>query len=308
MPINMTPNTTLVAVTGATGFIGSHLVNTLLNQGFRVRVLVRKPINLLLEHQSLEVIIGDIHTNSCMKALVKGAHYIIHCAGRVRGINQSQFDHDNVLGSKNIIDAASESNVLKGFMYISSLAAREPTVSYYAKSKNTAESLIKNINFTEWSIIRPPAVYGPNDKELRPLFNWMKKGILWIPGNPEQKFSLIHVYDLVDFIAQEIFSNNHGGIHEPNDGQCYDWLLISQLCSEFFNRKIRKITIPQNVLSTAASLNVLLSKGMNYSPMLTPSKVRELTHDDWTALGISPNHRWTAKIDLKKGLSTLYSS
>ena len=308
MPINMTPNTTLVAITGATGFIGSHLVKALLAKGFTVRILARKPNKTSLKHHSLEVVTGNLHHNASLEILVQGAHYVIHCAGRVRGANQAQFDHDNVQGTQNVIDAASRSTSLKGFIHLSSLAAREPNVSHYAKSKNTAEALVKNINFTEWSIIRPPAVYGPNDKELRPLFDWMKKGILWIPGNPQQKFSLIHVYDLVELIVQEIFSNDHDRVLEPHDGQCYHWLLIAQLCSEFFNRKIRQLTISPSILSAAASLNVLLSKGINYSPMLTPSKVNELIHDDWIASGIPSGHTWAAKIDLKKGLSTLYSS
>jgi len=303
-----TPNSELVAITGASGFIGSQLVKTLLAKHYRVRVLVRNPNNLHVTYPSLEVISGNLHHQTSLNELIHEAHYVIHCAGRVRGASQKQFFYDNFEGTQNTLNACKQAKSLKKFIFISSLAAREPNISYYAKSKYSAEELIKSTNFTQWSIIRPPAVYGPGDKELVPVFNWLKKGILWIPGNSEQKFSLIHVQDLVDLITRQISSLPTAEILEPDDGCQYDWSLIAQLSSEFFNRKIRKILIPKAALTSAANLNVLLSTLLNYSPMLTPGKVRELTHNNWIAHGIGSPYGWCAQIDLKKGLSTLYSS
>ncbi len=308
MPMTMTSDTKLVAITGGTGFIGSQLITALLTKGYRVRALIRNTNKLQVKHPSLEITSGDLHQKASLNDLIHEAHYVIHCAGRVRGASQEQFLYDNLESTQNILDACKQASSLKRFIFISSLAAREPNISHYAKSKYLAEELIKSTNFIQWSIIRPPAVYGPGDKELLPVFNWMKKGILWVPGNVEQKFSLIHVLDLVDLITQEIPSLPIAKVLEPDDGCQYDWDLIAQLCSEFFNRKIRKILIPKAVLSSAANLNVLLSSFFNYSPMLTPSKVRELMCNDWIAQGISPSHGWAAQIDLKKGLSTLYSS
>lgn len=307
MPMTNTSDSKLIAITGGTGFIGSQLVNTLLTMHYRVRVLVRDTNKLHVTHPLLEVTSGHLHHNASLDDLVHNAHCIIHCAGRVRGASQEQFLYDNLEGTQNVLDACKQAGSLKKLIFISSLAAREPNISHYAKSKYSAEELVKSTNLTQWSIIRPPAVYGPGDKELLPVFNWLKKGILWVPGNAEQKFSLIHIQDLVDLITQQIPSLPTTGILEPDDGCQYDWALIAQLGSEFFNRKIRKILIPKAALSSVANLNVLLSNLLNYSPMLTPSKVRELTHNDWIAQGIDSSHGWSAQIDLKKGLSTLYS-
>lgn len=304
----MTSDSKLVAITGGTGFIGYQLIKALLTKHYRVRALTRDANKLQVTHPSLEITSGHLHQKSSLNDLIHEAHYVIHCAGRVRGASQEQFLHDNLEGTHNILDACKQASSLKKFIFISSLAAREPNISHYAKSKYLAEELIKTTNFTQWSIVRPPAVYGPGDKELLPVFNWMKKGILWVPGNAKQKFSLIHVQDLVNLITLQIPSSPTAEVFEPDDGCQYDWSLIAQLCSEFFNRRIRKILIPKAVLSSAANLNVLLSSFLNYPPMLTPSKVRELTCNNWIAQGISPSHGWTAQIDLKKGLSTLYSS
>ncbi len=296
-----------VAITGASGFIGNHLVQTLLHQDTSVRAFARDPRRLQINDSRLEIIQGDLHSPATLEQLIHGADYVIHCAGRVRGACEEDFYRDNVLGTKNLLRACERKRTVKRLIHISSLAAREPDISYYSKSKHLAENLIKNINFAEWTILRPPAVYGPNDKELLPLFDWMQKGILWIPGNPKQKFSLIHVQDLVDLTALQITSDTCGEILEPDDSESYNWDLVAQLCSEFFGRKIQKIVVPNPALSAAAKLNVLLSRLINSSPMLTPSKLSELQHNNWLASGIDPSHGWSAHIDLKKGLSTLYS-
>lgn len=304
----MTHESELVAVTGGSGFIGTHLIQSLLAQNTRVRVLARDPNRIQLSHPKLEVIAGALGNISSLYSLVENASKVIHCAGRVRGINQNQFDTDNVVGTQNLINACLHCDSIEKLIFISSLAAREPDISHYSKSKHTAEQVIKNVTSFKWMVIRPPAVYGPGDRELLPLFNWMKKGILWIPANPEQKFSLIHIFDLVNLIIKQLSSATRSETLEPNDGCCYDWDLISHLCSQFFGREVRKIVVPEAALLSAAYINVLLSRLVNYSPMLTPSKTRELMHRDWQAKGVEDSYNWSAQIDLNKGLSTLYSS
>jgi len=297
----------LIAVTGGSGFIGTHLIKSLLAQDFRIRILVRNQKKLQFNHHLLEVVEGSLHNHSSLHSLSKNADYVIHCAGRVRGNRQDQFDTDNVAGTQNMIDACHHSETIKKFIFISSLAAKQPDLSQYSKSKHTAEDLVEKIKFTNWSVIRPPAVYGPGDKELLPLFDWMRKGILWIPGNPEQHFSLIHVFDLVNLIIAQLISESNGDTLEPDDGCSYNWDQIIDICSNFFQREIRKIVVPEAALTSAAYVNVLLSRLIHYSPMLTPSKIRELMHDDWLAKGVEPSNNWSAQIDLNKGLSTLYS-
>ena len=300
-------NAKVVALTGSTGFIGSHILNLLVAHNFRIRVLVRPLSNTIIEHPNVETIEGDLHNQSSLNRLTLNADFIIHCAGRVRGASASPFIHDNLVGTKNILSAASHCHHCK-FILISSLAAREPNISDYANSKYESESALKNSDLTQWTIIRPPAVYGPGDTELKPIFDWMNRGFLWVPGRSKQLFSLLHVSDLSRLIVSQLnFSSDTGNTLEPDDGNQYSWPYIQQIGENFFHRKIRLIHVSSRLLSLAAHSNVLFSKPLNYSPMLTPGKVRELLHHDWVSQGGSITN-WQAKVDLKNGLGTLYSS
>ena len=301
----------VVALTGSTGFIGSTILKQLSSHGYTVRTLVRNShTNFKQASSNIEIIHGGLDNDSALSKLTAGAHFIIHCAGRVRGRNYSDFKTDNVDGTQNLVTHALNSAQLKNFIHISSLAAREPQLSHYAKSKHTGELLFSKLGFNKWTIIRPPAVYGPNDTELKPLFDWTRRGILWVPGNPQQRFSLLHVEDLSQLILVLIESNSHQqSILEPNDGYKigYTWRNIQEITSNYFNRKVRSIPLPRHMLTTTAHMNMVFSKLMNYSPMLSPGKVRELVHDDWTTSSSESISSWSPALDLKSGLSTLYS-
>jgi nucleoside-diphosphate-sugar epimerase len=301
-------NTKLVAITGSTGFIGSHILKLLLEHDYRIRTLVRTTSNVTINHPNVEVIVGDLHNQSSLDKLTYNVDFIIHCAGRVRGANALSFIHDNVTGTKNILSAATQANNCK-FILISSLSAREPSISDYANSKHAGESALKQSELTQWTIIRAPAVYGPGDAELKPVFDWMKRGVLWVPGSAKQLFSLLHVADLSQLIMSQLnLTTEPGKIIEPDDGNQYSWQQIQQISEDFFHRKIRIIRLPSPMLSLAAHSNVLFSKLLNYSPMLTPGKVRELLHHNWVSEGASYIINWKPKVDLKIGLGTLYSS
>jgi len=300
--------TKIVALTGSTGFIGSHILNTLLTNGYQVRALVRRPNKVRISHPNLELIHGDLHNLSALDQLATSTDVVIHCAGRVRGSSLSQFTHDNIDGTRNVLNAVVNNSQVRRLVLISSLAAREPTISNYANSKKSSEQLLEQSHLKQWTIIRPPAVYGSGDTELRPLFDWMRRGILWVPGNANQRFSLLHVSDLCQLIIQQIQSSiETGKILEPDDGNIYSWNDALQISADLFQRQIRFVCIPKLLLSSASHLNVLFSKAFRYSPMLTPGKVRELLHENWVSQCDASISNWTPKVDLKTGLSALYS-
>jgi 2-alkyl-3-oxoalkanoate reductase len=300
------PNAKVIALTGSTGFIGSHILKSLLANDFRVRILVRNS-NKAISHPNIEVISGDLHNQSSLDKLTVGVDCVIHCAGRVRGANAATFIHDNVHATKNILSTSIQTHKVR-FILISSLSAREPSISDYANSKYCSESALKQSHLSQWTIIRPPAVYGPGDTELKPVFDWMKRGVLWVPGSEQQRFSLLHVADLSQLIIDQLdIKTEYKFILEPDDGKQYSWQLVQHIGEDFFHRKIRMIRIPTPLLSFAAHSNVLLSKLSNRSPMLTPGKVRELLHNSWVSESTPSNTNWNPKIDLKIGLGTLYS-
>ena len=295
------PDAKVIALTGSTGFIGSHILNVLLTSNYRIRLLVRTASKHRINHPNIEVITGDLHNQSALNRLSTDADFIIHCAGRVRGASAQSFIHDNVTGTKNILSACARKNDCK-FIHISSLSAREPGISDYANSKHESEAALKNSGIKYWTVIRPPAVYGPGDTELKPLFDWMKRGILWVPGSAKQLFSVLHVEDLSQLVLCQLNTGTVSkNIMEPDDGN------IQHIGEQFFNRKVRIIRMPGPVLLLAAHSNVLFSTALNKSPMLTPGKVKELLHKNWVSKGETGVSNWKPKLDLKIGLGTLYS-
>ena len=302
--------TAKVALTGGTGFIGSSILKYLLLAGHTVYLLARNPSKVSHPSDQLKIIHGSLQHHSAVNQLTKDTSVIIHCAGRVRGRTMDQFDVDNVQTTRFLLDAATKHNRLRHFIYISSLAARNPELSNYAKSKKLSEDLLKAQPHLAATIIRPPAVYGHNDKELRPLFNWLRRGIMWVPGNATNRFSLLHCDDLGQLVAQLAtqtpFSTK---IFEPDDnnGMGYRWTDLQTIAATVFDRRIRCFTIPPAILNGAAQLNMIFSYLANSSPMLTPGKTRELLHADWVSDPDKAVAGWQPTIDFSVGLKKLYS-
>ncbi len=295
----------VVAVTGATGFIGTHLVTALTGMGYHVKALSRQ---YRARIEGTEWIKGDLADKAALIHLVKNVDVVIHCAGLVRGNSYGVFKDANVEGTKNLVHAIEQQGHAPRLIFISSLAAREPHLSWYAKSKYQAEQVFASASGQlNWSIIRPTAVYGPGDKELSPLFKATKAGILPITGNAESKFGLIYVADLVQAIILCITSPNViKKIYELDDGTPggYDRYKIKQIAEQVWGHKVRIIPAPILLMKGIAKINLFLSEMFNYLPMLTPGKVRELNHHDWVCNNVHfiEDTGWRPKTRLKEGL------
>jgi nucleoside-diphosphate-sugar epimerase len=270
-----------VALTGATGFIGGHIAEQLLAAGHRVRALARRPQP---ERPGLDWIAGSLEESPVLERLVDGATAVVHCAGAVRGASLEHFQRANVEGTRTILEAAARPAVPPRFLLISSLAAREPRLSWYAGSKRAAELLLDaKRDRLSWAVFRPPAVYGPGDREILPLFLAMRRGWLPIAAPAAARFSLLHVRDLAGAVRAWLEAETPGATFELDDGrpQGYDWECVRQTAQAAWGRRIRTVRVPVPVLRCAAAANLLLARATGRAPMLTPGKVRELTHADW---------------------------
>ena len=223
-----------VAVTGATGFIGKYIIDNLLARGFHVRALTRTARahvndNLIWVRGSLE----DTHS---LSELVAGASAVVHCAGQVRGHKEEIFTRCNVDGSLRLMQAAKESGFCQRFLFISSLAARHPELSWYANSKHVAEQrLTAMADEITLGVFRPTAVYGPGDKELKPLFDWMLRGLLPRLGAPDTQLSFLHVTDFAQAVGQWLSAETvQTQTYELCDGVAggYDWQRVRQLAAD----------------------------------------------------------------------------
>lgn len=293
----------LVAVTGATGFIGSILIQELIQNGWMVRALTR--CDSRFDSESLKWIKGDLDNLKALHHLVSDAAFVIHCAATVKGSSFQEFEHINIEGTKNLLSVALNQIQRPRFLYMSSLAARQPELSWYAQSKYLSEREFDQYSdLLQWTIFRPTAVYGPGDKELKPLFQAMHRGILPVFGNIHNRFGLIHVYDLVSAIRAwlntSITINQTFELDDGTpDGYSYEQLAI--LAQKAWKRPVRCVQIPDFLMRSIALSNLWLSRLFHYSPMLTPGKVNELQHDNWVCdntplMGVIPS--WQPKIRL----------
>lgn len=299
----------IVALTGATGFIGSRLTRRLVEAGWRVRVLVRPAANLKpLAGLTLECIQGSLEDPESLNRLVHNAGAVIHCAGAVRGTTQAQFDAVNVAGLARLVEAAMGQRPPPRFLLLSSLAARTPTLSAYAASKRHGERvLMTQGGEMRWFILRPPAVYGPGDRELLPLLRAMAQGFGLLLGPREARVSLLYVDDLTAAVEQWLNTPNcPQGVYALHDGhpQGYSWSDIANTVASLQGKSLWRIPVAAMPLQILALLSVMLSRLGGYAPMLTPGKIRELRHCDWVCdnTAVSAAIGWAPRVSLLEGL------
>lgn len=298
--------TAVVAITGVTGFIGRHIADNLLARGFTLRALTRQPSRRSVKN--LQWVQGDLQQPESLAQLVSGADSVVHCAGQVRGHNEAVFTRCNVGGSLNLMQAAKESGRCQRFLFISSLAARHPDLSWYAKSKYVAEQqLSAQASPVALGIFRPTAVYGPGDKELKPLLNWMLRGVLPRTGAPDARLSFLHVSDLAEAVGQWLCATSPlPQPYELCDGLStgYSWESLRRIGAQVRRGPVRLIAVPRPLLNWLADVNVLTSRIAGKEPMLTRSKIQELTHPDWSAnnKSLSEDIDWFPKITLQHAL------
>ncbi len=276
----------LVALTGATGFVGAALLKTLTSRGWRVRALTRRPRPNTPEQDKPETqwINGALDDGCALRALVEDAAALIHCAGVVRGRNAAEFNHANVQGTANLLRAIKQNGGTARFLLISSLAARHPQYSWYAASKYQAEQILSQQDSLPWTIFRPTALYGPGDKEIKPMLRAMRAGVLITPGRSTQRISLLHIDDLGGAVLRWLQHPEHiPGTFELDDGQAggYSWEMLAEIAEHLWQRRVYRIAVPLKLMKALAHLNLLSAHLLGYAPMLTPGKINEITHPDW---------------------------
>ena len=298
-----------IVITGATGFIGSRLAKRLASTGWHIRALVRSAsLGKRPKDFESEWVTGDLEDMDSLKRLVAGADAIVHCAGAVRGASQEDFDRINVRGVARLVQIAAEQNPKPRFLLVSSLAAREPQLSFYAASKRNGEkALASHSGNMFWSVFRPSAVYGPGDREMLPLFQWMFRGIAPVIGSDENRVSLLYVEDLADAIISWLYNSKQSKrFYELHDGyqNGYSWQDIIDVVEHLNGKSIFRANIPVSLVKLTASINLIAAKVFGGSPMLTPGKVRELIHPNWVADNdlLTRETGWVPRVLLEEGL------
>ena len=298
-----------IALTGATGFIGSALAKHLAASGHTVQALVRPAsIHKRPDVPDIRWVQGDLGNLESLQCLVRGADAVVHCAGTVRGATRAQFDRINVDGVAQLVRAVEEQQPVPRLLLLSSVAARQPHLSHYAASKQRGETVLaEKAIHTSWTIFRPCAVYGPGERELLPLFRWMARGIAFLPGAGQARLSMLHVQDLTEAVARWLESENTSGrTYELHDGHPdgYSQQDIARTVAKLRSARVVLIKVPAIFLKTLATFNLVFALTARYAPMLTPGKVRELSHVNWICdnRSLNADTGWTPRISLEQGL------
>lgn len=297
-----------IAITGATGFIGSVVAKRMAAAGWQVRALVRSDSLHKRHNIDIEWLAGDLEDTESLQRLISGADAVLHCAGAVRGASRENFEQINVDGVARLVKVATAQAPKPKFLLISSLAAREPQLSFYAASKRKGEKALASLaDDMFWGVFRPPAVYGPGDREMLPLFQWMFRGVAPVIGSDKNRVSLLFVEDLAEAIIFWFHKSKQAErFYELHDGHRngYSWQEIIDVVSRLKGKAIFRAYIPVSFVKMIALLNLMQAKILGGSPMLTPGKVRELIHPDWVADNsqLSSETGWAPKILLEEGL------
>ncbi len=281
----------VAAVTGATGFLGRHLVRALADDGWTVRVLTRRdPVDPAWRGITPQVVLGDLANPAALSRLCRGVEAMIHGAGLIKARSRQAFDAVNRQGAQAVAEAAKAGSPDAHFLLVSSLAAREPQLSPYAASKRAGEEAAESVLGPRLSIVRPPAVYGPGDTETLALFQTAAKSPVLPVLSPDARMAVIHVADAARQIA-ELARRPAGTRVSLSDDrpEGYGWAELMTAAARAVGRTPRLLRIPGAALSLAGHIGSLTCL-MGSTPMLTAGKTRELLHKDWS---IPPGQRAT---------------
>lgn len=303
-----------VLITGGSGFLGYHLIMAALEKKIEVYAAVRSKSNI--EHlKGLPINFTSVNydnTGAIEKELSEKKYdFIIHAAGITKSNSLKEFDYINGVYTSNLAQAAAQLNgQVKKLVLISSLAAAGPLkdrniliteqtqphpVTAYGRSKLKAEQALINVNIPS-VILRPTAIYGPRDKDLFLISNYLQKGVDAYIGRVTQQLSFVHASDVATAAVQALLVNNAKGIYNITDGNNYSRYDFADIAIKILEKKPRRIHLPVQVVRSILFFVETVNKMGNKVPVVSREKLSELLAENWgcdiskakNELGFSP--------------------
>ena len=287
----------MLALTGATGFVGQAVLERAHAAGVAVRALARREQPA---RPSVEWVRGDLDDKAALAALIAGTEAVIHVAGVVN--DAAEFERGNVIGTLNVIEASLSAGVQR-FVHVSSLSAREPELSAYGASKARAEKLVRASGL-DWTIVRPPGIYGPRDVDYFEMFRLARWGVMPVPPR-EGRASIIHVDDLARLLLALVPGSEEVShqVFEPDDGHRNGWshYELARAIGWAMGRRPLVLHLSRASLERAARADRLVRRG---KARLTPDRVGYMTHPDWVVSPFAqvPDELWKPQIATREGL------
>lgn len=310
-------------VTGANGFVGSHLVDLLLEKGFNVKCIVRSSSNLQwLKNKPVELVNCGLNDTKKLEQVFKGAHYIYHIAGVVKSKKPEGYYEGNVAATRNLLEAAlTARETLKKIVITGSLTATGPSpdgrpvteetpcnpITTYGKSKLAQEQLAASyMDRLPITICRAPAVYGERDTEIFIYFQAFSRGITTTIGFEKKLVSLIHAKDLVNghYLAA-ISPNSKGQTYFITSDEVYTWQQIGEVTTKVMKKKPVSIAVPHFAVYTIAAIAQFVSMFQKSAATLNIEKAKDITQFAWTCSSAKAREElgYRQQLSLEKGIA-----
>lgn len=286
-------------VTGGSGFVGSHLAQALVREGWEVTCVVRRSSSLRwLRGLPVEYLPMDLVRPSGLRQALMDVDVVFHVAGVTKGTRREDFFRGNALTTRSLVQACMESgNERLRFIHVSSLSAAGPApdgrprreedppapVSWYGRSKLLAEEAVLRAFPPEaLRILRPPVVYGPRDLDFLQVFRCVALGFCPVAGRGEQKIQFIHVNDLIRGILLAAKCQEPvGPVFFLSGEGAFDWLTVANAVGRAVGRTPVPLPVPIPVLRGAGALGTLLGRATGKAVVLNSDKVKEGAQPNW---------------------------
>jgi len=288
-----------VLVTGANGFVGSHLVKALLAQGYGVRCLVRPTSNLLfIRDLPVEWAYGDVAHDKGLEAACAGMDAVCHFAGDTKARDRETYFHVNAEGTRHLLAACERAAPhLRRFVYASSLAAAGPSpdsrpideshppqpLTFYGQSKLQGEQFCHEyLDRLPVVILRPSAVYGPRERDIFFYFQMINRGIKLLLGQGERRASFIFAQDLVTLVLRVLEEDRAvGETYFAAEGQDYDWQQLGDWVAKTLDKRAIRLVVPERLLPVIAAVADLQARFTGRPALLNDQKLIELRQRYW---------------------------
>jgi nucleoside-diphosphate-sugar epimerase len=316
-----------VLVTGASGFLGSHIAEQLFAAGHKVRLLLRPTSERRFLGFLYEEANGDVRNAASLPPAVSGVDAIVHAAGLIKARSEKEFASVNEHGTAKLISAAQTSNPgLKQFVYISSLAAHGPSpdgrprpvhatpepITAYGRTKLVGELIARESFLGDRSVVfRMPVIYGPRDPALLPFFKLAKMRIAPLLDGGKNRISIIYAEDAARAVVQAIESkaNLGGKTYCPEDGRIYTWRDLLTAVESAVGRTSLMLPTPRFAYEAAGYASAGFGRLLRRAVMLTPDKVREMSQQAWVCSSeeLQRDLGWKPRIQIEEGARLTYA-
>ncbi len=284
-------------LTGATGFVGSHVIEAFVETGVPVRALVRRTSDTRrLERAGVALVEGALTDPASLRRATEDVAAVVHLAALTRARTEAEYHHVNADGTAVLARTMAETaSAPRRFVYLSSLAAVGPAIdgrpvgpddtprplTAYGRSKLAGEVALADVTELESVVLRAPAVYGPRDRDLYRFFKLAARGVLPLPAGAQRRLQLIHVRDLADALVRAAMTPDASGVLHVAEPTAYPWETVAAMIADAVGTRARILRVPAGVIAAAAAVSEGVARLVGQATIFNRDKARELLAPGW---------------------------